>query len=48
MAPMKPADILMQFDTYLTGRGLRLEGIAIGGAALALLGACPRKRREPR
>ncbi len=43
---MKPADILMQFDTYLTGRGLRLEGIAIGGAALALLGIITRETRD--
>ena len=45
---MKPAEILIRFDAFLARRGLRLEGIAIGGAALALLGACPRKRREPR
>jgi len=43
---MKPAEILIRFDAFLARRGLRLEGIAIGGAALALLGIITRETRD--
>jgi hypothetical protein len=32
---VKPREILSAFDRYLTERGLRFEGVAIGGAARA-------------
>jgi hypothetical protein len=34
---MDPSAIIPQFDTYLASRGLRFEGVVIGGAALSLL-----------
>lgn len=43
---MKPADLIPQFDAFLAERGLALEGIAVGGAALALLGLINRETRD--
>lgn len=43
---MKPAKIIPQFDTFLAERGLTLEAIATGGAALALLGIISRETRD--
>lgn len=39
---MDPSAIIPQFDTYLASRGLRFEGVVIGGAALSLLGVVQR------
>jgi hypothetical protein len=36
---MRPVETLAAFDRYLAERGLRFEGIVIGGAALNLLAA---------
>jgi hypothetical protein len=43
---MEPTDILSQFDRFLAERGLALEAIVIGGAALALLGVISRQTRD--
>lgn len=43
---MKPADIIPRFDAFLVARGLLLEAIATGGAALALLGIIHRQTRD--
>lgn len=43
---MKPADTLLQFDQFLKAQGLRLEAVAAGGAALALLGVIQRETRD--
>jgi hypothetical protein len=34
---MHPAALVPEFGAFLEGRGLRLEAILVGGAALALL-----------
>ncbi len=39
---MTPGDTLEAFDRYLTDRGLRLDAVVIGGAALNLLGVISR------
>lgn len=43
---MIPAQILPMFDAFLSERGLRLEAVATGGAALALLGIVQRETRD--
>jgi len=43
---MDPAQIAPLFDAFLAERGLRLEAIATGGAALALLGIVHRETRD--
>jgi hypothetical protein len=43
---MYPTHILPLFDEFLTARGLGLEAIAAGGAALALLGVIHRETRD--
>jgi hypothetical protein len=43
---MNPNEIIPQFDAFLAERGLRLEAIATGGAALALLGIIHRETRD--
>lgn len=43
---MKPTEIIPLFDTFLDGRGLKLEAIVTGGAALALLGIINRETRD--
>ena len=39
---MKPAEILAEFDRFLAERRLKLSSVAIGGAALNLLGVISR------
>lgn len=43
---MIPIEIIPRFDAFLVERGLRLEAIATGGAALALLGIISRETRD--
>lgn len=43
---MRPRETLEAFDGYLAARGLRFEGIVIGGAALNLLGIVARVTRD--
>jgi hypothetical protein len=43
---MRPRETLEAFDRYLTGRGLRLEAVVIGGAALNLLGVISRATKD--
>jgi len=43
---MKPVEILMAFDRFLTGRGLRLDAVVVGGAALNLLGVSSRPTKD--
>lgn len=43
---MNPREIIPQFDRFLAERGLTLEAIATGGAALALLGIITRETRD--
>lgn len=43
---MKPTELIPRFDTFLAERGLALEAIATGGAALALLGIINRETRD--
>lgn len=43
---MKPSEIIPRFDAFLAERGLALEAIAAGGAALALLGIICRETRD--
>jgi hypothetical protein len=45
-ATMQPTRIIPLFDAYLATRGLGLEAIATGGAALALLGIIHRETRD--
>jgi hypothetical protein len=35
---MEPKETIATFDRFLSGCGLRLEAVAIGGTALALMG----------
>jgi hypothetical protein len=46
MIPMKPIEILTAFDQFLTGRGLRLDAVVVGGAALNLLGVISRPTKD--
>jgi hypothetical protein len=41
-----PHETLTAFDHYLTNRGLRLEAVVIGGAALNLLGVVKRPTKD--
>jgi hypothetical protein len=43
---MKPTEVLASFDRYLASRGLRLEAVVVGGAALNLLGVVSRPTRD--
>jgi hypothetical protein len=43
---MRPRDTLIAFDRYLMDRGLRLEAVVIGGAALNLLGLVSRPTKD--
>jgi hypothetical protein len=43
---MKPAEILAEFDRFLAERRLTLSAIAIGGAALNLLGVISRPTKD--
>ena len=40
---MRPRETLLAFDTYLADRGLRLDAVVVGGAALNLLGVISRR-----
>jgi hypothetical protein len=43
---MKPRETLSAFDRHLAERGLRFEGIVVGGAALNLLGIVSRATKD--
>jgi hypothetical protein len=43
---MTPQAILTAFDRYLADRGLRLEAVVVGGAALNLLGVVSRPTKD--
>lgn len=43
---MKPHELIPQFDTFLSARGLSFSAIAIGGAALSLMGIINRETRD--
>jgi len=43
---MKPRETLSAFDRHLVERGLRFEGIVVGGAALSLLGIVSRVTKD--
>jgi hypothetical protein len=43
---MKPRETLLAFDTYLADRGLRLDAVVVGGAALNLLGVISRPTKD--
>ncbi len=43
---MKPAETIAEFDRFLAARGLELEAVIIGGAALGLLGVVSRETRD--
>ncbi len=43
---MQPTETLPRFDALLAARGLRLEAVVTGGAALALLGIISRGTRD--
>ena len=43
---MYPRETLEAFDAFLSGRGLRFEGVVIGGAALSLLGVISRETKD--
>lgn len=43
---MKPNEMLVEFDQYLSVRGLEFEAIVIGGAALSLLGVITRETQD--
>lgn len=43
---MQPTETIPLFDAFLADRGLRLEAIVTGGAALALLGIISRETRD--
>ena len=46
MIPVRPRDLLESFDAFLLTRGLRLEAVVIGGAALNLLGFVSRVTKD--
>ncbi len=43
---MQPRQTLVAFDLFLAARGLRLDAVVIGGAALELLGVISRPTRD--
>jgi len=43
---MRPRETLEAFDRYLADRGLRLDAVVIGGAALNLLGVISRATKD--
>lgn len=43
---MRPQGTIQAFDVFLTARGLKLEAVVVGGAALALLGVITRETRD--
>ena len=43
---MKPIETITAFDSFLAKRGLSLEAVVIGGAALGLLGVVTRQTRD--
>lgn len=43
---MKLVETIAAFDKYLTGRGLRLEAVVVGGAALGLMGVISRQTKD--
>ncbi len=43
---MKPKETITAFDSFLAERGLSLEAVVIGGAALGLLGVVSRQTRD--
>ncbi len=43
---MNTRETLNRFDQYLSIRGLRFEAVAIGGAALNLLGVVSRQTKD--
>src|SRR5450432_398179 len=43
---MHPKETISAFDLFLTERGLTLDAVAIGGAALGLLGVIERETRD--
>ena len=43
---MTPRDLLLLFDDFLEARGLRLDAVVVGGAALNLLGFVQRPTKD--
>lgn len=43
---MRPRETIQAFDAFLAARGLELEAVVVGGAALALLGVITRETRD--
>ena len=43
---MRPRETLLAFDIYLADRGLRLDAVVVGGAALNLLGVISRPTKD--
>jgi hypothetical protein len=43
---MRPKETIQAFDAFLIARGLKLEAVVLGGAALALLGVIARETRD--
>lgn len=43
---MRPHETITAFDAFLAARGLKLDAVIVGGAALALLGVISRETRD--
>lgn len=43
---MKPKEIILEFDQYLTCRKLQFNAVVIGGAALSILGVIARETQD--
>lgn len=43
---MQPRKMIQRFDAFVAGRGLRLDAVVVGGAALNLLGVVTRTTRD--
>ncbi|MEL6185866.1 MAG: DUF6036 family nucleotidyltransferase [Myxococcota bacterium] len=43
---MLPRETIQAFDVWLEARSLTLEGVVVGGSALALLGVTDRQTRD--
>ncbi|MBI1944508.1 MAG: hypothetical protein HYS27_02360 [Deltaproteobacteria bacterium] len=43
---MRPQETIQAFDVFLAARGLKLDAVVVGGAALALLGVITRETRD--